>query len=58
VVGQAAFHGVDKSLMYRYRSGETAPGLGVALSIAADLGVRVESLFSIADAADNESRAA
>lgn len=42
---RAALMRVDRATYYRYRNGDTAPDLDVAMDLAARLGVRVDKLW-------------
>lgn len=44
-VDRARLAGVDRSSLYRYRSGQFAPSLDVATRIAERLGTTVDGLF-------------
>ena len=47
VVDQARAVGVHRSHLFRVRSGEVQPGLGLAMKLARAAGTTVEALFEL-----------
>jgi hypothetical protein len=53
VVAAAELHGINRTLLFDYRSGRKGLHLSTAMKMAADLGVAVEEIFELRPGGDS-----
>lgn len=53
VVAAAELHGINRTMLFDYRSGRKSPQLSTAMKMAADLGTTVEEIFELRRGGDD-----